>query len=221
MSNQNDKNEIGIALKTLRLAENLTLEELANQLNDFHTTTIFNKSILSKWERGFQEPKFSNLKLITDFFGIFLDELFDLIKLIPNRQLYENFNIIKFPHLKFKASAGSGNFYDDNSNDEYFDFNLIETHQIPFGATYTISVDGESMNPHLKNGDIVFINATKKPLVGEIGLFFHQHDLLIKEVGIDKLISTNPDYKDIIIDEDDYCFIRGTVVGILKQQIDI
>lgn len=158
---------------------------------------------------------------MTDFFGISLDELFDLIKKTPNENLYNSLNIMKFPYLKFKASAGVGNFYDIGSEDESFDTLLVETHQIPFGATYAISVDGDSMIPYLNHGDIVFVNATQKPLIGEVGLFFHHNDLIIKEVGEDRLISTNPDYDDITINEDDYCFTRGTIIGTLQQHLVI
>lgn len=69
---------LGQKIKSLRLSNNLTLEELATKLNSKYPDTInFNKGKLSKWENNKEEPKLSSVRLLADFYGIGIDDLYD------------------------------------------------------------------------------------------------------------------------------------------------
>lgn len=70
---------LGNKLKQLRLAKNLTLEQLANSLNSKYPETVnFNKGKLSKWENDREEPKLSSIRILTDFYGLTIDDLYHL-----------------------------------------------------------------------------------------------------------------------------------------------
>lgn len=69
---------IGEGIKARRLQSNMTLEELADALNEkFPGVINFNKGKLSKWENGKEEPRLSSIKLIADFFNITIDDLYN------------------------------------------------------------------------------------------------------------------------------------------------
>lgn len=68
---------LGSRIRTLRKQNNLTLEELANRLNDQNPGSNFNKGRLSKWENNSDEPRISSLKQVADLFGVSIDYFFD------------------------------------------------------------------------------------------------------------------------------------------------
>ena len=65
---------IGTKIRELRKNNKLTLEELADALNQKYPNTInFNKGKISKWENNKEEPRLSSVKIIADFFNVPLD----------------------------------------------------------------------------------------------------------------------------------------------------
>lgn len=77
--------------------------------------------------------------------------------------------VIYFPLVKQKASAGIGSTTHQSSNEtNRIGFPLSET---PEGATHAIIIDGYSMEPTFFDGQIVFINAEKDCNDGDFGIF--------------------------------------------------
>lgn len=77
--------------------------------------------------------------------------------------------VIYFPLVKQKASAGIGSTTHQSSNEtNRIGFPLSET---PEGATHAIIIDGFSMEPIFFDGQIVFINAEKDCNDGDFGIF--------------------------------------------------
>ncbi|HFU4116971.1 TPA: helix-turn-helix domain-containing protein [Streptococcus suis] len=68
---------IGDKLKTLRLSKNLTQQELADELNSKYPEQNFQKGKISKWENDREEPRFTSIMVLADFYGISLG-YFDL-----------------------------------------------------------------------------------------------------------------------------------------------
>lgn len=65
---------IGNKIRELRKKHNLTLDELANNLNNRYPDTMnFNKGKISKWENNKEEPRLSSVKILADFFDVPLD----------------------------------------------------------------------------------------------------------------------------------------------------
>lgn len=68
---------LGERMKALRLSKKLTLEQLAISLNEKYPDTVnFNKGKLSKWENNKEEPKLSSIRILADFYGIGIDDLY-------------------------------------------------------------------------------------------------------------------------------------------------
>lgn len=70
--NENMMNTIGLKIKELRIAENLTQENLATELN------VSFQSI-SRWENGISTPDISLIPIIARYFGVSTDFLFGLL----------------------------------------------------------------------------------------------------------------------------------------------
>ncbi|MDK4353322.1 helix-turn-helix domain-containing protein [Enterococcus thailandicus] len=68
---------LGERMKALRLSKKLTLEQLAISLNEKYPDTVnFNKGKLSKWENNKEEPKLSSIRILADYYGIGIDDLY-------------------------------------------------------------------------------------------------------------------------------------------------
>ncbi|HFI0634147.1 TPA: helix-turn-helix domain-containing protein [Streptococcus suis] len=68
---------IGDKLKNLRLSKNLTQQELADELNKKYPEQNFQKGKISKWENNKEEPRFTSIMVLADFYGVSLG-YFDL-----------------------------------------------------------------------------------------------------------------------------------------------
>ncbi len=65
---------IGDKIRELRKRHKLTLEELADSLNNSYPDAMnFNKGKISKWENDKEEPRLSSVKILADFFDVPLD----------------------------------------------------------------------------------------------------------------------------------------------------
>lgn len=78
-------------------------------------------------------------------------------------------------------------------------------------ADYTIGVNGDSMKPLYNDGDVVFVEHTTNLHTGDIGIFQKDNNIYIKQVGENCLISLNPNYKIIKIEDD--IRVWGKVLG--------
>lgn len=96
-------------------------------------------------------------------------------------------------HLN-KAAAGFG--YDLSSEDEWEVIEVVDTYTAR-AADFAVEVDGDSMLPDFRDGDIVLVKLEPDVPVGKVGLFIHDGMGYIKERGKKKLVSRNPEYPDI------------------------
>jgi transcriptional regulator with XRE-family HTH domain len=69
--------KLGSKLKELRMKKGLSLEELAERLNEEFNTS-YNKGMISKWENGVGDPRLEAVRHLAIFFNASLDYLLDL-----------------------------------------------------------------------------------------------------------------------------------------------
>lgn len=67
----------GEKLKQLRIARDLSQDELAEKINEQFGAS-FNKSMISRWESGLGEPRMDSARLLVKFFGTSMDEMLGL-----------------------------------------------------------------------------------------------------------------------------------------------
>lgn len=107
------------------------------------------------------------------------------------------------------ASAGTGEYAMDIAHFE----NVGITQKPPKGANFLIRVSGNSMEPEYFDNDKVFVKRMDDVDDGEIGLFFLDGDVYIKEKNANGLRSLNPDYQIIPVNEYSSIKCYGKIIG--------
>jgi len=107
-----------------------------------------------------------------------------------------------------RVSAGSGQLLIDDIPPEII--NIPDTRENRH-VTFAINVCGSSMEPAFSDGDIVLVEKTPAIDTGEIGIFFIDGNSYIKKLGKEELISLNPAYENIPLNDTARCM--GRVVG--------
>lgn len=80
--------DIGGKIKYLRTERDLTMDMLVADFNGRYPETAFNKSMLSRWENGLNEPSLENAKHLSEYFNVSLDYLIGLTDVkTPSRLL--------------------------------------------------------------------------------------------------------------------------------------
>lgn len=106
------------------------------------------------------------------------------------------------------ASAGSGQLLLDNLPDKDIEIPDIPEYR---NVSYSISVNGSSMEPLYSDGDVLLVEATQEIQIGEIGIFSVNNECYVKKVGETELISLNNSFPNIPLNETARCM--GKVIG--------
>lgn len=114
------------------------------------------------------------------------------------------------------AAAGLGNYLDEPA----FHVEQYPTKVIPAGTDFGVIISGDSMEPKIHDGGTVFVQAIPAIDPGQIGIFVLDGKAFCKKLMVDQgsrrihLVSLNPKYEDIIVDEDSGSFrTLGRVLG--------
>lgn len=122
----------------------------------------------------------------------------------------ETVTIFSIPYAyDLAASAGTGEYAMDIAHFE----NVGITQKPPKGANFLIRVSGNSMEPEYFDNDKVFVKRMDDVEDGEIGLFFLDGDVYIKEKNTNGLRSLNPEYQIIPVNEYSSIKCYGKVIG--------
>lgn len=113
------------------------------------------------------------------------------------------------------VSAGVGEFLADA--------NRIEDISIPDDprtaeADYALRINGDSMEPKYRSGDVILIQTADTVEEGELGVFILDGSGYFKKYGGDRLISLNPKYAPIPLKDFEDVSCCGRVVGKLKRK---
>ena len=120
--------------------------------------------------------------------------------------------MLRLDFYNYPASAGTGNFLDDETPDEIWVKECDEAE----AADYVIPISGDSMEPTFHDGDKVFVEKCDTVQEGEIGIFVLNGDAYIKELGERCLVSHNEAYKPIKVGFHDSIFCCGKVLGVVE-----
>jgi len=109
------------------------------------------------------------------------------------------------------VSAGSGNFLDESSYTE-----IEAPSYVPVAVDFALRVSGDSMEPHILDGQVIWVKEQEVLDTGEIGIFSYSGDVYCKKLIANGrkayLRSLNPSYEDIEIKEDFGFKVIGKVV---------
>jgi len=109
------------------------------------------------------------------------------------------------------VSAGAGNFLDDSSYTE-----IEAPSYVPVAVDFALRVSGDSMEPHILDGQVIWVKEQDVLDNGEIGIFSYSGDVYCKKLIANGrnayLRSLNSSYDDIEIKEDFGFKVIGKVV---------
>lgn len=119
----------------------------------------------------------------------------------------------KIYHISYydmPVSAGTGQYLD------YTNCSVLSLKEKPpANADFVLSVSGDSMEPTFYDRDKVFVEETNTLNIGDIGIFYYDGDVYIKEYGKKGLISHNEKYK--IIRGSENMRVLGRVIGTVEE----
>ena len=217
---------IGEVISEHRKNKKLSQIELSEKLADKNIEV--SNAAISAWEKGNSMPSAEALlatcelleinDIYTEFIGAnpldpFRDlneegkqKVLDYIRLLVKSGEYKKpTNIIEFKPRTMKvaltrASAGTGNFLDDENFEE---MEVLEP--VPESADFGVHITGDSMEPRFHDEELVWIKQTETLETGDIGLFFLDGLTYIKKYVINNagtfLVSLNAKYKPIEVGE--------------------
>jgi repressor LexA len=192
-------------LYTLRKENNLSQEELANNLNSKYGMDT-NKGTISKYEKGIHVPGFTFVDNCSDYFGVTSDYLMGRS---DNKYYADNLIGNKIPIIGTIAAGGPITAVENIIGYEYCNDN----------CSYCLKVKGDSMTgARILDGDIVFIYSQPDVEHGEIAAIMIDDEVTLKRVlkinGTVILHPENPSYKDLVFSRKDYKQLR--ILGKVK-----
>ena len=218
--------KIGEVISEHRKNKKLSQVELSEKLSE-KKIEVSNAAI-SAWEKGNSMPSAEALLATCEILGISdiytefiganpMDPFKDLNEegrqkvldyaelLVKSGDYNKPTNIIEFKPRTMKvaltrASAGTGNFLDEENFDE---MEVLEP--VPEKADFGVYIDGDSMEPRFHNEELVWIEQTEALESGDIGLFFLDGLTYIKKYVVNNagtfLVSLNAKYKPLEVGE--------------------
>lgn len=119
-------------------------------------------------------------------------------------------NIITLSEFEQPVSAGTGVYLGDGSQTIIRE---VPSNNLTRKADFILRVTGDSMEPEFSNNDRILIKRQCNLEVGEIGIFILNGEGYVKKYMEDRLVSLNPDYKDIFFNKYDNIECKGLVLG--------
>lgn len=113
------------------------------------------------------------------------------------------------------ASAGTGQIIFDIPPTERIEIPDLPKYK---KADYAIGVNGNSMEPIYKDGDTLLVEMINEIAVGEIGIFTINGECFVKKLEKSELVSLNPEYPNIPLNETAKCM--GRVIDKIQNQME-
>ena len=208
---------IAETIKKLRTEKNLTIRELANELDVSYSS-------IGMYEQGRRQPNYETLEKIADYFNV------DMNFLLGKSDIRNSYNIKKKDTKIYKAlkldyiyvprynniCCGNGGFSDDN----VLEFVPVPSENLNDNKEYFCQyATGDSMADMIQDGDLIVFEKCSTPKLNTIGCFcVGEDESMCKKYtvvnGVPILKPLNNEYDPVIVNcEDIKC------VGILKKII--
>ncbi len=221
-------------LKALRSEHGFTQTRIAEYFSK--NGMKISSKLVSSWETGRNTPDAMQLLMLCRMYGVrdvlsvFLglapetamdrlnragrERALEYVEMLAQNRNYTNHPILletrkrQLPLYDISVSAGTGQFLDSDS------YTLIDvSDNVPLDATYALRVSGDSMQPGIQDGQIIYVKQQQTLENGEIGIFLLNNDAYCKKWLNGKLVSLNTHYAPIAIGDYDEFRIYGKVVG--------
>ncbi|WP_281246681.1 LexA family protein [Desulfurobacterium indicum] len=204
---------IGSKIERLRKQKGLSRRELAEKIIEKFggPSTAGLSQYIYQLEKGKRKPKVETLKKIAHVLGVSPSYFFEeKPKWDTNAEVLHS-KIIPIP-IYGEAQAGSFGGYAAETPEEYFPTPEMMFRGLPKERVFWIKVEGSSMEPVFRRGDLVLVADPSwyevkdgDPVVvvngnGELTVKYYHHDSKNKVIILEP---ANPGYKPIVIPEKD------------------
>jgi repressor LexA len=192
-------------LHIARTTKGMTQEQVAGLLG-VHRTTY------NRYEKGLRSPDLETVSKLATIFGVTTDYL---LGSKPNEQDPDQIRLI--PLLGSVPAGTPIEAIEDI--EEYID---IYPRFVKHGELFALRVQGDSMEPDLRNGDIVVIEKQEYVENGQIAVVrVNGEDFTIKRVKLSQkglmLIPSNPAYDPVFFDSDQVATLPVTIIGVVIE----
>lgn len=225
---------LGTILCRLRKEKSLTQSAVSIELSKLGFS--IQTAAISKWEKDLTMPNASQFLAlceiyeVADVMAVFAEKsssvsklndegkrlVSDYVRVLIASGLYKNEEKTPVSRLirlyDLPASAGLGQYLDDSA------FSLVEAPgTVPKSADFGVFISGDSMEPAISDGEIIWIKASETLDCGKIGLFYYNDNSYCKRLEcIDNkmaLVSINREYSPIFIEDGIEFQVFGEVVA--------
>ena len=181
---------------TICRALNIDVDELANGniiSRNIKSMAYREKSLITKYRQLNADGQNKVDEYTTD--------LVDSGKYAIAEQPVIDIKYTEMPVYNEPAAAGIGNYLQDST----YEMMSFPADSIPAGTDFGIRISGDSMEPIIKDGSIIWVKQQIEIENGEVGIFVLNNDAYCKRLHIDydkkivELISDNTNYKPIVI----------------------
>ena len=187
-------------LRSVREQRNLSQKQVADYLG-------ITSQAYGYYERGERNPGSDNLRKLANYFDVSVDYLL-------GRDQGQNQTNNRYIPLLGSVRAGIP-IEAIEDIEEYID---IYPRFVKHGELFALRVQGDSMEPDLRNGDIVIIEKQEYVENGQIAVVrVNGEDFTIKRVKLSPkgimLIPSNPAYDPVFFDSDQVATLPVTIIG--------
>ena len=210
---------IAETIKKLRIEKNLTIRELANELDVSYSS-------IGMYEQGRRQPNYETLEKIADFFNVDMNFLLGKSEIRnsynmgldeKDEKIYKalKLNYIYVPRYS-NICCGNGGFADDN----VLEFVPVPNDGLNEKKEYFCQyATGDSMADMIQDGDLIIFEKCSVPAVNAIGCFcVGENESMCKKFtvvnGVPILKPLNSVYDPVIVNTEDF-----KCLGILKKII--
>lgn len=187
-------------LRSVREQRNLSQKQVADYLG-------ITSQAYGYYERGERNPGSDNLRKLANYFDVSVDYLL-------GRD--QDQNQINNRYIPLLGSVPAGIPIEAIEDiEEYID---IYPRFVKHGELFALRVQGDSMEPDLRNGDIVIIEKQEFVENGDVAVVrVNGEDVTLKRVKLTNkglmLIPSNPAYDPVFFDSDQVATLPVTIIG--------
>lgn len=227
------KKSLGTTLNQLRREAGLTQSRVCEKLAE-RGFEIQNAAV-SKWEKDMTMPNAAQFLALCDIYGVTdvmstftgrggslaglnaegrrLVSLYVRVLLASGLYAEESAAAPRvLPLYDLAASAGTGQILDGESCEP------IDAADAPERADFAVRIAGDSMEPEIHDGQIVFVRSRSELESGRVGIFIFRGEAYCKRLQRDAhgayLVSINARYKPIALPAGEPVRVCGEVVGL-------
>lgn len=190
-----------INLKKMREDKKLSQAKFAKEIG-------VSQSTVGMWESGKNKPEFSTLLKIADYFDVSVDVLTG-----KNIEEKKSGKGIEIPVLG-NVQAG----IPIDAIQDILDYEEISADMAASGEYFALQVRGSSMEPRMKDGDVVIVRQQPEVENGEIAIVLvNGNDATIKKIGKSSdgimLIPNNPAFEPIFYNKEEISELPVVILG--------